>query len=203
MNLTVNQPTNTNFKATIKSTKYLKEGVKTALREVEFNPQKAQAFYDSFNAILKSNKINNFSISAKRGSVLKPGTARPYQIKVDGYKIEGSPVGGLIFDGEQCVEHIIDFAKKFIGKRPPKKEMNQNELLARMTKLKEQVFKGERVMLVNTIKEEIKAIKCLLKNDPEFSESYLYQLKKLNNILKIAKTLKPLDGVVMCEHIIK
>lgn len=192
MELTINQPTNVNFKATIKSTKYLKDGVKTALRDVEFNPERAQNFYESVETILKSNKINTFAIAAKKGSVLKPGTARPYQIKADGYKIEGSPVGGLVFDGEQCVDHIIDFAKKFLGKKSSKVAMSQNELSNKMSALNTQVLSGNDLMRAEKIKRIIKDIKKRLKFSPEDADFLNKKLEMYNKMLENSKTVKNL-----------
>lgn len=195
MNLTVNQPTNTNFKATIKSTKYFKDGVRTALRDVKLNPERAQNFYESVETILKSNQINNFAIAAKRGSVLKPGTARPYQIKLDGYKIEGSPVGGLIFDGEQCVNHVIDFAKKFLDKKPSKAVMSENELSYKMSALNTQVLSGNDLIHIKKLKRIIKDIKHLLKFSPEDAEFLNKELEKYNKMLKDVNSVKYLENI--------
>ena len=195
MNLTVNQPTNTNFKATIKSTKYLKDGVKTALRDVKFNPERAQNFYESVETILKSNKINTFAIAAKKGSALKSGTARPYQIKADGYKIEGSPVGGLIFDGEQCVDHIIDFAKKFLGKKSSKVAMSENELSYKMSALNTQVLSGNDLMHMEKIKRIIKDTKKQIKLFPENTEYLNKRLETYKQMLKDAKSVKYLENI--------
>ena len=189
MNLTVNQPINTNFKAVIKPTKYLEKGFNTAFRDIKLNPPRAQKFYESLKAISETLKFSNFSIEAKGRKLNYP---RAYQIKVDNYKIEGPsvPEDYRRFDGEQCVEHIIDFAKTFLGKKHQKTAMPIDELVGEMGQLKDYIFKGPIKTIKKAVQNEIKEIKAIIEQHPEYAESLEYRLDSCKRILKKLKELK-------------
>ena len=141
MNLTVNQSTNTNFKARIVKTKYLESAFETALGQAKVHPTKAKKFYESLNAIRNNKNIHSFSIDALKGSNLKPGESRPYKIVIDGYEIKGHPVfGEFIYDGNQCVQHIIDFAKRFLGEKESKTILTKETLITKLQQLQKKIF---------------------------------------------------------------
>ena len=142
MNLTINVSTPTNFKANIKSTKFLQKGLKIAARDIESNPKRAQAFYESLNIILKNTKYKKFSIIPKQGSKINLNSGRPSWIKVDKLCIEwgACPAFGMVDDGEQCVESVIGFVKNFLGKKLSKTLLNKEELITESKFWEELIF---------------------------------------------------------------
>ena len=140
MNLSVNQPTQVNFQANIVKTQYLKEGFTAARNYIEQGKlQKAQDFYESLSKIKNSKNIHNFSISISEGSILKSGTAKSAVIEADTYKIKPEAAIGLIFDGNQCVEHINNFAKKFLNKKPAQELLSKEVLSDKLNSLWEKI----------------------------------------------------------------
>ena len=191
MKLTKSTPMSTNFKANIKSTKYLQEGLKTAARNIETNPKRAQAFYDSLNIILKSKTFQNFSIIARKGSKLKPGTARPSVIKIDNYNIEREPFFGLIYDGEQCVERVNDFTKNFLGRKPAETYLSKEELMRKGKFFEELISLGVEKFSLKHIKGKIKDLQLMLKSCPkeniEEVELIKENINQCNEILRLYK----------------
>ena len=81
------------------------------------SPQKAQAFYESVKAIKNDKNMQMFMIAAKPRTVVKPCTARPHTIYFDKQTVENSGnIGVDVWDGEQCMASVTNFAKKYFGK---------------------------------------------------------------------------------------
>ena len=146
MNLTIQTPMSTSFKANIKSTKYLQKGLKTAAQNIESNPKRAQAFYESLNLIQKNTGFKNFSITAKKGSKATLHHGRESQIKMDKLWFTTGPFEafGLIEDGEQCVECVIHIANEFLRRKPSKTFLSKDELIT------ESKFWEELILLKKT-----------------------------------------------------
>ena len=142
MNVTIKASTPTNFKANIKSTKYLQEGLKIAARDIESNPKRAQAFYESLNIIRRDAKYKNISIMPKKGSKISLNSGRPCWFKINNIYLESGPFRsfGLIEDGEQCVENVISFATRFLGKKLSKTLLNKEELITEGKFWEEQIL---------------------------------------------------------------
>ena len=118
----VNQSTNTNFKARIVPTEYLKEGIRYAKDAKGICSNKADQFLSALKTIANDGTKDDVLIRGVKGSFMSPGQARLQEILRNG-KVVYAPHTGhctYIYDGPQCVEGIIDYARGLIKKQTGK-----------------------------------------------------------------------------------
>ncbi len=111
---------NISFGANIKLNEYLNEAIhlvdtKNNMDEVPLS-QRAE-FARALELITQDRSMDTFEIKGVEGTKVKAACARPAEILIDGvpYETLGAEGGFRIFDGNQCMQHVINFARKKYG----------------------------------------------------------------------------------------
>ena len=160
MNLTINQHPQTNFKANIFKTEYLKSGFEAAARLAkEGKAEDSFAFYKAINNIKNNNNITYFQIANSK----KP------QISIGGYELEAKAYDKIASlenktEGDYCLYSVINFAKRIMGMDLFNKDIpSGEEVISKLNELKKTIFAPQKPHMEET------AQACLTKgNNPAF-----------------------------------
>lgn len=107
--LNSNNQKNISFSSSFVPTKYLEYGFNAAMTNKYSGPK----FLNSIKAFMNDGLNDVIKIDKTPGSIMRLGRAATHDISVNGKKVVDADFKfGLVFDGDQCVNAINDFAKK-------------------------------------------------------------------------------------------
>ena len=170
---------NISFGANIKVNDYLNEAihlVDVKSNRDEVSSTKKAEFVTALNLIMQDKSMDTFEIRAKEGTRIEPSCARPAEILINGVPcetLEGVP-GAKIFDGNQCMSHVINFAKEKYGKLSSSLIKKSRALENQAAKLHEKTEKSVHFLTGTSVYEVYKKHSDYMKRNPELEELGLF-----------------------------
>ncbi len=184
MNLTINQHPQTNFKANIYQTRYLKSGFEAAVKLAEQGKaEDSFTFYKAISNIKNNSNISQFHI------INTPKTI----ISIDGYDLELRAQNKLDSlqsktEGEDCLYSVINFAKKVMGMDLLTKSIpTGREIVEKLNSLKKSIFEAKEQFIEDASKDGISEFRYAnyLKDrttEPQSFEKLQQQYRKDPNV---------------------